>query len=189
MDNIVERIHQVLAKFTSSDKKRKIFTPDVFVSYSWKDSEQVVPFVNELIKYLSAKDITVFFDRDSRPLNDPGALNTGLASGLSTAKIFLPLPGWNYLDSKWCSKELSAFFWRYISETSLAEDNKKNPNVSLAASPHLYCLPVVVGCDDSFEAYHDFEKLELALISVAHKNSIEIDKIREFLSSGNGEYP
>jgi hypothetical protein len=78
---------------------------------------------------------------------------------------------------------LSAFLWRYISEDMTVAENNKNTRPRLAASLALYCLPVVLDCDDSFEAIHEFEKLELALLKEVHDKSVDIEIIRKFLSS------
>lgn len=163
---------------------RIIASPDVFVSYSWKDSKSVLPFVDSLLELLRSTGIQIFFDRDSRPLNDPDALKVGLASGLSTARIFLPCASWSYLDSKWCVKELTAFFLRYLSENTIATEQKQTSGFRLATSLPLYCLPVALGCDDPYEAIHDFEKLELALLGELIDKSKDIEIIRKFLSSG-----
>jgi hypothetical protein len=163
---------------------RPFESPDVFISYSWNDSQVVLPFAELLRESLHSKGVVVFFDKRSRPQQDRNGLRAGLASGLSTARVFLPCASQNYLQSRWCVEELSAFFWRYLAEHSVARTAGQPSGVRLRSSGLLYCLPLVLGSDEPHEALRDLTMLQVALVRECRDGLHSIRSISAFLATG-----
>lgn len=89
---------------------------DIYISYtrdkeviSWL-SDHFIPILKHKVKYELRKEVNVFFDENYLGVSDQ--IDDKLKNYLTRSKTIIPLWTANYLDSKYCSIELSYFLER-----------------------------------------------------------------------------
>jgi len=102
--------------------------PEVFLSYSFKDKEVVLPFVAKALK----ASIPIYIDILDSPTKDHHSLEVGLSEALVNSKIVLAFISRNYLDSIWCRGELREFIFLHGRKLSLSEIEKLKESSGLA---------------------------------------------------------
>lgn len=82
---------------------------DVFISHAHKDVEK---YITPLVIAFNAKDRNIKFWRDAGEISGVDSIAERINEGLKSCRIFLPCLSKNYMESKWCQKEM----WSALSQ-------------------------------------------------------------------------
>jgi len=127
---------------------------DVFISHAHKDVEK---YITPLVIAFNAKDRNIKFWRDAGEISGVDSIAERINEGLKSCRIFLPCLSKNYMESKWCQKEM----WSALSQH--IESGKKSIFLLILNSkkevfekyPLLGDLVLMIG---AIEPFHDRRK-------------------------------
>jgi len=117
------------------------YTYDLFVSYSSRDQDWVLPFIQDL-----ATDVNKFADPDIFPFLDKSRLQPGfvwdeaLTSAAADSALLLPVLSPRFFQSDYCQKEINAFLDVFGLQSALPHRSRILPVKLLCSAPKDHSL-------------------------------------------------
>ncbi len=114
---------------------------DLFVSYSSRDQDWVIPFIDDL-----ARDVNKFADPDIFPFLDKTRLQPGfvwdeaLKSAAADSALLLPILSPRFFQSDYCQKEINAFLDAFGLQSTLPHRSRILPVKLLCSAPKDHAL-------------------------------------------------
>jgi hypothetical protein len=117
------------------------YTYDLFISYSSRDQDWLLPFVDDL-----TKDVNKFADYDIFPFLDRTRLQPGfvwdqaLTSAAADSALLLPILSPRFFQSDYCQKEINAFVGAFGLQSAQAYRSRILPVKFLCSAPKDHAL-------------------------------------------------